>query len=59
VVPNVADQEYITGSDPLTITYDLFKVLPDGYDVGPSTEEAYIFTGTELPDYLDLGCSCL
>ena len=41
------------------ITYDPFKILPEGYDVGPSTEEAYIFTGTEWPAYLDMSCNCL
>jgi len=59
VVPNIAEKVYIAGSSPLLITYDTFKVLPDGYNVGPSTEEAYIFTGTELPAYIDLTCTCL
>ena len=46
VVPNIAEKVYIAGSSPLLISHDQFKVLPDGYNVGPSTEEAYIFTGT-------------
>ena len=45
VVPVIADQVYLTGSAPLVISFDTFKVLPIGYDAGPSTVEAYIFTG--------------
>lgn len=57
--PSVADQEYISGSPPLVITFDKFRVLPDGYNAGPSKVEAYIFTGSELPAYINLTCNCL
>ena len=46
VAPIIAEKVYLASSTPLLITYDPFKVLPDGYNVGPSTEEAYIFTET-------------
>ena len=45
VVPYLEDKVYNVSSAPLLITYEPFRVLPSGYDAGPSTEEAYIFTG--------------
>ena len=45
VVPYLEDEVYNVSSAPLLITYEPFRVLPNGYDAGPSTEEAYIFTG--------------
>jgi hypothetical protein len=59
VVPVIADQVYITSSEPLLITYDSFKVLPNGYNAGASTVEAYIFTGSSWPTYIDLTSASL
>lgn len=50
----ITDQFYLTGSAPLRITYQAFKVLPTGYDAGPNTVQAYIFTGTSWPTYIDV-----
>jgi hypothetical protein len=59
VVPVIADQVYLTSSAPLLISYDPFKVLPIGYDAGPSTVEAYIFTGSSWSTYIDLNSDFL
>jgi hypothetical protein len=54
VIPVITDQFYLTGAAPLRITYQAFKVLPTGYDAGPNTVQAYLFTGTSWPTYIDV-----
>lgn len=58
-VPFVGNQVYARRAAPLQINYDPFKVLPDGYNAGPSNVEAYMFIGNEWPTQIDLTCSCL
>ena len=37
VAPKIPDQKYYIDSDLLEILYDDFQVLPNDYDVGPSS----------------------
>ena len=59
VVPAIENKNYLMGSSPLLIAYETFKVLPSDYDVGPTTVQAFIYTGAALPKKIDLSCSCL
>jgi hypothetical protein len=59
VAPFVFDQVYTLGSAPLSIQYSSFKVLPNFFDVGPSSVEAYISDGLAIPPQIDLTCNCL
>ena len=59
VVPVIENKNYLMGSSPLLIAYETFKVLPSGYDIGPTTVQAFIYTGAALLNKIDLTCSCL
>jgi hypothetical protein len=59
VVPRITDHNYLTKSAPLKILFDDFVVFPKDLDAGPITLKAYIFTGEEWPESINLTCSCL
>ena len=59
VVPMIIDHNYLTKSPPLNILFDDFVVYPKDLDIGPITLNAYIFTGEEWPESINLTCSCL
>ena len=55
----INDYYYLTKSPPLNILFDDFVVYPKDFDIGPITLKAYIFTGEEWPESINLTCSCL
>ena len=59
LVPRLENKLYTLSTAPLTITIEAFQVIPNDYDVGPYSIDAYIFKGFGLPAYIDLGCNCL
>jgi hypothetical protein len=55
----ITDYNHLIGSVPLEIVFDEFVVLPKDFDVGTFALKAYIFTGEEWPESINLTCSCL
>jgi hypothetical protein len=55
-MPIVSDQIYSLGQEPLLIQYKAFEVLPEYFIVGPSSVEAYLYTGISLLPPIDMTC---
>jgi hypothetical protein len=49
LVPSIQNQVYIQNSPPLEISIDPFVVIPTNFNVGPSSIDAYVFSGSQLP----------
>jgi hypothetical protein len=53
VTPIISNKKYTLNSGPLDISFDSFEVVPNNYDVGPNSINAYLFTGQTLPKLID------
>ena len=59
VAPVVPDQVCTLSTHNVDIKYEPFKVIPENYNVGPYTIDAFIFTGADLPEQIDFSSDCL
>ncbi len=59
VVPIIPNQKYTQNQAPLAIPFEPFQVLPNDYVVGTNTVDAYIYTGTTIPNRIDPSCVCM
>ncbi len=44
---------------PLSIQFDPFQVFPLNFDVGVTSIQAFIYTGTDKLEYINMTCGCL
>ena len=53
-VPKIPDFEFTIGESIVQFVYDPFFVRPRDFDVGENSVIAYVFTGSSLPQKIDI-----
>ena len=53
-VPKIPTLEFTVGESIVQFAYDRFVVRPVDFDIGESSIEAYVFTGSTSPKTLDM-----